>query len=97
MCVCAYVCVVFSSQVKDVGGLLVLVLSMQESERVAAQLRGRAGRQGDPGETFTLVEINDPLVEASGITGMDAVKTLLQSAAAPCLSDHDLLVALMVT
>lgn len=63
------------------GGLLVLVLSMQESERVANQLRGRAGRQGDPGETFTLVDLNDPLVEASGLTaGVEAMRPFLHSA-----------------
>lgn len=68
-------------QVKDAGGLLVLVLSMQESERVANQLRGRAGRQGDPGETFTLVDLNDPLVEAAGLSsGMEAARPFLQSA-----------------
>lgn len=62
------------------GGLLVLVLSMQESERVAKQLKGRAGRQGDPGETFTLVDLNDPLVESSGLTsGLDAIRPMLQS------------------
>lgn len=68
-------------QVKDVGGLLVLVLSMQESERVANQLRGRAGRQGDPGETYTLVDLNDPLVEAAGLSaGMEAMRPFLHSA-----------------
>ena len=68
---------------KEQGGLLVLVLSMQESERVASQLRGRAGRQGDPGETFTLVDLNDPLVEAAGLTaGMEAMRPFLQSAPA---------------
>ena len=71
---------VMQSQVKAVGGLLVLVLSMQESERVANQLKGRAGRQGDPGETFTHVDLNDPLVESSGLTsGLDVIGPMLQS------------------
>ncbi|BDA41171.1 Protein translocase subunit SecA [Coccomyxa sp. Obi] len=72
-------CAYRAAEVKAVGGLLVLVLSMQESERVANQLKGRAGRQGDPGETFTLVDLNDPLVESSGLTGgLDAIRPMLQ-------------------
>ncbi|KAK9916292.1 hypothetical protein WJX75_000969 [Coccomyxa subellipsoidea] len=74
-------CAYRAQQVKDVGGLLVLVLSMQESERVANQLRGRAGRQGDPGETYTLVDLNDPLVEAAGLSaGMEAMRPFLHKA-----------------
>ena len=48
------------AQVKEQGGLLVLVLAIQPSERVERQLKGRAGRQGDPGETYSLVRVNDP-------------------------------------
>ena len=53
-------------QVRREGGLLVLVLAIQESERVERQLKGRAGRQGDPGETHSMVRLNDPQVEAAG-------------------------------
>lgn len=38
-----------SPQVREAGGLLVLGTSLQESRRFEQQLRGRAGRQGDPG------------------------------------------------
>ncbi len=69
------------AQVRRVGGLAVIVLSIQESERVARQLQGRAGRQGDPGETHTLVSLDDPIVEAAGLSsGLDAVRPLLQRA-----------------
>ena len=49
------------------GGLLVLVLAIQESERVDRQLKGRAGRQGDPGETYSMVRTDDPQATAAGM------------------------------
>ena len=59
-----------STQVKAPGGLLVLVLvlgtSLQESRRFEQQLRGRAGRQGDPGSTQLLFDVSDPLVAVYG-------------------------------
>ena len=68
-------------QVRGAGGLQVLVLSIQESERVARQLKGRAGRQGDPGETRTLVSLDDPIIESAGLgKGLEAVMPLLESA-----------------
>lgn len=51
------------------GGLQVLVLAIQESERVDRQLKGRAGRQGDPGETYCLVRVDDPQAKAAGMDG----------------------------
>ena len=56
-------------QVRMQGGLQVLVLAIQESERVDWQLKGRAGRQGDPGETYSLVRVDDPLTKATGMEG----------------------------
>jgi hypothetical protein len=38
-------------------------LPLQESKRIELQLRGRAGRQGDPGETLVLVSLEDPLIQ----------------------------------
>lgn len=56
-------------QVRMQGGLQVLVLAIQESERVDRQLKGRAGRQGDPGETYSLVRVDDPLTRSAGVEG----------------------------
>ena len=56
-------------QVREKGGLQVLVLAIQESERVDRQLKGRAGRQGDPGETYSLVRVDDPQAKAAGMDG----------------------------
>jgi preprotein translocase subunit SecA len=62
-----------------VGGLQVIVVALQESERAANQLKGRAGRQGDPGETFTLVTINDPVVAAAGFSqSLASVQDILE-------------------
>jgi preprotein translocase subunit SecA len=49
------------------GGLYVMGTSRQESRRVDNQLRGRAGRQGDPGETQFFVSLDDDLIQRHGI------------------------------
>jgi preprotein translocase subunit SecA len=48
--------------VKDAGGLLVLGTERHESRRVDNQLRGRAGRQGDPGRSRFFVSLEDDIV-----------------------------------
>ena len=53
------VCAVLSNQVVRKGGLMVIVCSALDSQRVLAQLVGRCGRQGDPGETHVVVELRD--------------------------------------
>ncbi|MDR0821848.1 MAG: DEAD/DEAH box helicase [Oscillospiraceae bacterium] len=48
------------------GGLLVIVTSMRESRRIERQLSGRAGRQGDPGESVVFVSLDDEIMTACG-------------------------------
>ncbi|MGL3993817.1 accessory Sec system translocase SecA2 [Pediococcus acidilactici] len=48
--------------VKEKGGLLVIGTERMNSRRVDDQLRGRAGRQGDPGESIFLVSLEDKVV-----------------------------------
>lgn len=48
--------------VKAAGGLVVVGTERHESKRIDDQLRGRAGRQGDPGESVFLVSLDDELV-----------------------------------
>ncbi|MBQ8170545.1 MAG: preprotein translocase subunit SecA [Oscillospiraceae bacterium] len=48
--------------VTDAGGLLVLATSMRESSRITRQLRGRAGRQGDIGESRFFAALDDGLM-----------------------------------
>ena len=48
---------------KVAQGLKVICTSLQQSRRLDLQLRGRAGRQGDPGETHMLLDLDDPNME----------------------------------
>jgi preprotein translocase subunit SecA len=43
------------SQVKDLGGLFIIGTERHESRRIDNQLRGRSGRQGDPGSTIFFI------------------------------------------
>lgn len=51
------------------GGLLVLSTSMRESARITMQLRGRAGRQGDVGESRAFASLDDPILKNNGLRG----------------------------
>ena len=61
--------------VKELGGLCVLGTERHESRRIDNQLRGRAGRQGDPGMTQFCVSFEDELMVRFGT---DSAKALLQ-------------------
>jgi len=50
------------AQVVDVGGLYVLGTERHESRRIDNQLRGRSGRQGDPGESRFYLSLEDDLM-----------------------------------
>jgi preprotein translocase subunit SecA len=54
-------------RVVELGGLYVIGTSRQESRRLDDQLRGRAGRQGDPGTSRFCVSLEDDLMERFGI------------------------------
>src|SRR5205085_11218901 len=49
-------------KVRDLGGLYVLGTERHESRRIDNQLRGRAGRQGDPGESRFYLSLEDELM-----------------------------------
>ena len=59
-----------AAQVREAGGLRVILASMQTNQRGENQLRGRAGRQGDPGETLALLDAQDRLIQESGSTAL---------------------------
>ena len=63
--------------VKELGGLCVIGTERHESRRIDNQLRGRAGRQGDPGYTQFFVSFEDDLMVRFGT---DRFKDLLQAA-----------------
>ncbi len=54
-------------RVKGLGGLFVIGTNRHESRRIDDQLRGRAGRQGDPGSSRFFVSLEDPLLVRFGI------------------------------
>jgi len=60
--------------VKSVGGLFVLGTERHEARRIDNQLRGRSGRQGDPGETQFYVSLEDDLMR---IFGSEKIKTMM--------------------
>jgi preprotein translocase subunit SecA len=61
-------------KVVELGGLLVIGTERHESRRIDNQLRGRAGRQGDPGESRFVLSLEDDLMR---IFGGDRVKKLM--------------------
>ena len=56
----------FSPEVKEAGGLAIIGTERHESRRVDRQLRGRAGRQGDPGSSLFFVSLEDKLMRLFG-------------------------------
>jgi len=54
------------SGVKEAGGLAIIGTERHESRRVDRQLRGRAGRQGDPGSSYFFVSLEDDLMRMFG-------------------------------
>ena len=62
--------------VKELGGLCVIGTERHESRRIDNQLRGRAGRQGDPGMSQFFVSFEDDLMRRFGT---DKIKSMLQS------------------
>ncbi len=58
------------ARVAALGGLYVIGTNRHESLRVDLQLRGRAGRQGDPGESRFFVSLEDDLLVRYGIAGL---------------------------
>ncbi|QTA38157.1 preprotein translocase subunit SecA [Thermosipho ferrireducens] len=52
--------------VKELGGLLIIGTERHESRRIDNQLRGRAGRQGDPGESIFFLSVEDDIVRIFG-------------------------------
>jgi len=62
--------------VKELGGLCVIGTERHESRRIDNQLRGRSGRQGDPGMSQFFVSMEDELMVRFGT---DKIKTMMQN------------------
>jgi preprotein translocase subunit SecA len=61
-------------KVKSLGGLFVLRTERHDARRIDNQLRGRSGRQGDPGETQFFVSLDDHLMR---VFGGDSIKNIM--------------------
>mgnify|MGYP004460138245 CR=1 FL=1 len=65
-----------SDEIKAIGGLCVVGTERHESRRIDNQLRGRSGRQGDPGYTQFFVSMKDDLMVRFG---SDRIGTMMES------------------
>ena len=65
------------NQVLEAGGLFVLASERHESRRIDNQLRGRSGRQGDPGKTCFFLSLEDDLMRIFGSERLDKVLSTL--------------------
>ncbi|MEQ1849499.1 MAG: preprotein translocase subunit SecA [Candidatus Peribacteraceae bacterium] len=66
--------------VKELGGLVILGTERHEARRIDNQLRGRSGRQGDPGESRFFVSMEDELMR---LFGGDRLKSMMQRLKVP--------------
>jgi preprotein translocase subunit SecA len=67
--------IILGEGVKELGGLVVIGSERHESRRIDLQLRGRAGRQGDPGTTQFFVSTEDDLMR---IFGGDRISSIME-------------------
>ncbi len=67
-------------EITDLGGLFVIGTERHEARRIDNQLRGRAGRQGDPGETQFYVSLDDELMR---VFGSDRIKNMMKRLGVP--------------
>jgi len=63
-----------AKEIKELGGLFVLGTERHEARRIDNQLRGRSGRQGDPGETQFFVSLEDTLMR---VFANDMLKSMM--------------------
>jgi preprotein translocase subunit SecA len=65
------------ARVLEAGGLFVLATERHESRRIDNQLRGRSGRQGDPGRSAFFLSLDDDLMRIFGSERLDSMLTKL--------------------
>ncbi len=64
-------------KVKDLGGLFVMGTERHESRRIDNQLRGRSGRQGDPGASRFFLSLQDDLMRLFNASAVESIMTKL--------------------
>ena len=65
-------------RVRELGGLYVLGTERHESRRIDNQLRGRSGRQGDPGESLFYLSLEDDLMRLFNASAVESIMTRLK-------------------
>ena len=68
-----------AQQVKEAGGLFIIGTERHESRRIDNQLRGRAGRQGDPGESRFYLSMEDDLMRLFGGGRMERIQSMMDT------------------
>ncbi|MED3573618.1 accessory Sec system translocase SecA2 [Cytobacillus praedii] len=71
--------IILDPAVRDLGGLHIIGTELHESERIDMQLRGRAGRQGDPGSTQFIISIEDDIFNSYDKEEMDRWKKKIKT------------------
>ena len=69
-----------ATKVRELGGLLVIGTERHEARRIDNQLRGRSGRQGDPGQTQFYLSLEDDLMR---IFGSDKIRSIMKRLGVP--------------
>lgn len=72
-----------SVEVRNAGGLCVIGTERHESRRIDNQLRGRSGRQGDPGTTQFYLSLEDDLMRLFGGSRMDSISRMMEKTDMP--------------
>lgn len=67
-----------AEKVKEAGGLFIIGTERHESRRIDNQLRGRSGRQGDPGESLFFLSLEDDLMRLFGGDRINAMMEALK-------------------
>ncbi len=78
-------------EVVALGGLYVIGTNRHESRRIDDQLRGRAGRQGDPGTSRFFISLEDPLIARFGLKNLIPERFLPEPGPEPI--DHPVVVS----
>ena len=77
------ICAAEHEQVLKAGGLAVIGTERHESRRIDNQLRGRSGRQGDPGMSQFYISLEDDLMRLFGGDNMDRIASMMEKTQIP--------------
>jgi preprotein translocase subunit SecA len=72
--------IVLGEKVAELGGLYVIGTTRHEARRIDNQLRGRAGRQGDPGSSRFFISLEDELLVRFGVAGNPDIESVQRTA-----------------